>query len=269
MEESMTEEQRIRQEICREADSSGGEPEESASEPGASGQEPEESAPEPGASGQEPEESAPEPGASRQEPEESVPEPGASGQEPEESMPEPGASAEEPKESAPTTGSSSIDADKCEKMPEEAQASGTCPQNLLEMITDTFPGKRQDIRSYSALSLAYIGDVVYDLIIRTVVVSRANRPVNDLHRITVRYVSAGAQSKIVQALAGSFTEEEEAVYRRGKNSKPHTTAKNASVADYMKATGFEAVLGYLYLTGDMERALYLVKKGIQLTGLEL
>ena len=134
---------------------------------------------------------------------------------------------------------------------------------------DTFPGKRQDIRSYSALSLAYIGDVVYDLIIRTVVVSRANRPVNDLHRITVRYVSAGAQSKIVQALAGCFTEEEEAVYRRGKNSKPHTTAKNASVADYMKATGFEAVLGYLYLTGDMERALYLVKKGIQLTGLEL
>ena len=146
MEESMTEEQRIRQEICREADSFGGEPEESASEPGASGQEPEES--------------APEPGASRQEPEESVPEPGASGQEPEESMPEPGASAEEPKESAPTTGSSGIDADKCEKMPEEAQASGTCPQNLLEMIMDTFPGKRQDIRSYSALSLAYIGDVV-------------------------------------------------------------------------------------------------------------
>ena len=77
-------------------------------------------------------------------------------------MPEPGASAEEPKESAPTTGSSGIDADKCEKMPEEAQASGTCPQNLLEMITDTFPGKRQDIRSYSALSLAYIGDKVYE-----------------------------------------------------------------------------------------------------------
>ena len=73
--------------------------------------------------------------------------------------------------------------------------------------------------------------------------------------------------RIVQALAGCFTEEEESVYRRGKNSKPHTTAKNASVADYMKATGFEAVLGYLYLTGDMERALYLVKKGIQLTGL--
>lgn len=227
MEESMTEEQRIRQEICREADSFDEEPKGSAPGPGASAEEPKESAPGSGASGQ------------------------------------------ESKEGTPTTGSSGIDAGKCKKTPEGARAGGTCPQNLLEMITDTFPGKRQDIRSYSALSLAYIGDVVYDLIIRTVVVSRANRPVNDLHRITVRYVSAGAQSKIVQALAGSFTEEEEAVYRRGKNSKPHTTAKNASVADYMKATGFEAVLGYLYLTGDMERALYLVKKGIQLTGLEL
>ena len=119
------------------------------------------------------------------------------------------------------------------------------------------------------MSLAYIGDVVYDLIIRTVVVSRANRPVNDLHRITVGYVSAGAQSKIVQALAGSLTEEEEAVYRRGKNSKPHTTAKNASVADYLRATGFEAVLGYLYLKGDMERALHLVKEGIALAGLKI
>lgn len=146
---------------------------------------------------------------------------------------------------------------------------GACQQSILEMIAGAFPGKRQDIRSYSGLALAYIGDVVYDLVIRTVVVSRANRPVNDLHRIAVRYVSAGAQSRIVQALADSFTEEEKSVYRRGKNSKPHTTAKNASVADYLKATGFEAVLGYLYLKDDMERVLYLVKKGIELAGLEI
>ncbi len=152
---------------------------------------------------------------------------------------------------------------------EACREADTGSQSLLEMIRDTFPGKSQDIRSYSALTLAYIGDVVYDLIIRTVVVSRANRPVNDLHRITVGYVSAGAQSKIVQALAGSLTEEEEAVYRRGKNSKPHTTAKNASVADYLRATGFEAVLGYLYLKGDMERALHLVKEGIALAGLKI
>lgn len=144
---------------------------------------------------------------------------------------------------------------------------GDCRKSILELISDAFPGKHQDIRSYSALALAYIGDVVYDLVIRTMVVSQANRPVNDLHRITVRYVSANAQSKIVQALLDSLTEEEQSVYRRGKNAKPHTTAKNASLSDYLKATGFEAVLGYLYLTDQMERLLYLVKTGISLAGL--
>nr|WP_304955943.1 ribonuclease III domain-containing protein [uncultured Acetatifactor sp.] len=158
--------------------------------------------------------------------------------------------------------------DRCGQAWEEA-GKNTGRGSLLAAIKDVFPGKQQDIRSYSPLTLAYIGDVVYDLIIRTVVVSRANRPVNDLHRITVRYVSAGAQSRIVQTLMDSFTEEEQSVYRRGKNSKPHTTAKNASVSDYLKATGLEAVIGYLYLTDNMERALYLVKKGIELAGLEI
>ena len=136
---------------------------------------------------------------------------------------------------------------------------------FLQMISGAFPEKRQDIRTYSALTLAYIGDVVYDLIIRTVVVGLGNRPVNDLHRITVKYVSASAQAKMAQAIAQELTEEEKAVYRRGKNTKPHTTAKNASVSDYLKATGFEAVLGYLYLTDHLDRALELVKKGILLT----
>ena len=119
--------------------------------------------------------------------------------------------------------------------------------SLLSAILEAFPGKKQDIRTYSPLTLAYIGDAVYDLIIRTVVV--------------VKYVSASAQAKIVRALMDDFTEEEQAVYRRGRNSKPHTTAKNASIAEYMQATGFEAVLGWLYLTDKTERVLELVKKG--------
>lgn len=151
----------------------------------------------------------------------------------------------------------------------EESIKHTPPCSLREEIVRTFPGKKQDVRTYSPLTLAYIGDVVYDLIIRTVVVGKGNRPVNALHHITVKYVSANAQSKMIQALEGCLTQEEQAVYRRGKNAKPHTTAKNASVADYLKATGFEAVLGYLYLTDQMERALELVKKGIVLTGLEL
>lgn len=140
---------------------------------------------------------------------------------------------------------------------------------ILEMIQNYFPGKQQDIRSYSPLTLAYIGDAIYDLIIRTIVVARANRPANELHRITVRYVSANAQAAIIEELMAELTEEELAVYRRGKNAKPHTTSKNASIADYMKATGFEAVLGYLYLQNHLKRILELVKKGICVVGPEL
>lgn len=142
-------------------------------------------------------------------------------------------------------------------------------ESLLEAILRTFPGRRQDVRAYSPLALAYIGDAIYDLIIRTVVVERANRSANQLHHITVQYVKASAQALIVQALMEELTEEEQAVYRRGHNSKPHTMAKNASAGDYLKATGFEAVLGYLYLTGRMDRVLELVKRGIELTGLTL
>lgn len=142
-------------------------------------------------------------------------------------------------------------------------------EGIISNILTAFSGKHQDVRSYSPLALAYIGDAVYDLIIRTVVVERANRPANELHHITVGYVSAGAQAKIVEALMDSLTEEEQSVYRRGRNSKPHTMAKNASAGDYLKATGFEAVLGYLYLSDRMDRVLELIKTGTELAGLHL
>ena len=141
--------------------------------------------------------------------------------------------------------------------------------SLLKDILKTFQGKQKDIRTYTPLPQAYIGDAVYDLIIRTVVVEKANRPASQLHHLTIGYVSATAQSRIVQALEDSFTEEEQAVYRRGKNAKPHTTAKNASGADYMRATGLEAVIGYLYLTDRMDRGLELVEKGIRQAGLRI
>ncbi len=115
--------------------------------------------------------------------------------------------------------------------------------SLLKGILKTFQGEPKDVRTYSPLTLAYIGDAVYDLIIRTVVVERANRPAGRLHHMTAQYVSARAQARIVQALEENFTEEEQAIYRRGKNAKPHTMAKNASSADYMRATGLEAVIG--------------------------
>lgn len=141
--------------------------------------------------------------------------------------------------------------------------------NLLDRIRFFFPGKEQDIRTYSPLTLAYIGDAIYDLVIRTVVVERANRPNGDLHHITVKYVNAGAQAKMIEALQDKLTEEEQIVYRRGKNSKPHTMAKNATPADYRKATGFEAVMGYLYLKGETERMLELIRTGIEAAGMQI
>lgn len=141
--------------------------------------------------------------------------------------------------------------------------------NLLEQIRQVFDCKEQDIRAYSPLTLAYIGDAIYDLIIRSVVVERANRSANDLHKRTTRYVKAEAQAQMIMALQEELTEEEKAVYKRGRNAKSYTSAKNATLSDYRKATGFEALIGFLYLTNQTDRMLYIVKKGIELAGLEI
>ena len=141
--------------------------------------------------------------------------------------------------------------------------------NLLEKIKQTFECKEQDVRAYSPLTLAYMGDAIYDLIIRSVSVERANRSANDLHKKVIRYVKAETQAKMIQALQEELTEDEEAVYKRGRNAKSYTTAKNATMSDYRKATGFEALMGFLYLTGQTDRLLYLVKRGIELAELKI
>lgn len=140
---------------------------------------------------------------------------------------------------------------------------------FLQQIKDEFGCKEQDIRTYSPLALAYIGDAIYDLVIRSVVVERANRSNNDLHKKVVKYVKAEAQSAMIQALLTELTEDEAGIYKRGRNAKSYTTAKNASVGDYRRATGYEALLGYLYLTGQNDRLLYLIKKGIESVGMEI
>lgn len=129
---------------------------------------------------------------------------------------------------------------------------------ILDAIKQKFDCKGVDIRTYSPLTLAYIGDAIYDLVIRTVVVERANRPANSLHKMTIRYVNAKTQAQMIEALEPELSEEERAVYHRGRNAKSYTSAKNASIADYRKATGLEALLGYLYLQGEMDRLLALV-----------
>ena len=104
---------------------------------------------------------------------------------------------------------------------------------------------------------------MYELVIRTVIVERANRPANELHKLTTHYVQAQAQARMSQLLKEELTEEEADVLKRGRNAKPYTMAKNASRADYHKATGFEALIGYLYLTGQTERMLDLIRRGME------
>ena len=110
-----------------------------------------------------------------------------------------------------------------------------------------------DIRTYSPLTLAYIGDGIYDLVIRTIVVGKGNTRAGDLHRRTSQIVKAHTQAMMMDILLPCLTEEEESVYRRGRNAKSPTMAKNA--------TGFEALMGFLYLKDEFERLVELVKIG--------
>lgn len=134
---------------------------------------------------------------------------------------------------------------------------------ILEAIKQEFGCKEIDLRTYSPLTLAYIGDAIYELVIRTTVVERGNTSPNKLHQKTVKYVSARIQAKLIDGLLEELTEEELDIYKRGRNAKSYTTAKNATVMEYRKATGLEALCGYLYLQGRQERLLSLIKKAIE------
>ena len=131
---------------------------------------------------------------------------------------------------------------------------------LSVSVIDRFFGiEDKDIRSFSPLTLAYIGDAVYEIVIRTIIVEKGNAPVNKLHHKASSLVKAVAQKAAMEKILPLLTEEEEAVYKRGRNAKSYTSAKNASVIDYRIATGFEALMGFLYLMGRNERMLELVK----------
>ncbi|MDD5936179.1 MAG: ribonuclease III domain-containing protein [Clostridiales bacterium] len=138
-------------------------------------------------------------------------------------------------------------------------------ESIVAKVRETFALPTTDIRTYSPLALAYIGDSIYDLIIRTMLVEKGNAQVNKLHQKASKLVKAVAQKEIVHAIMDLLTEEEVAVFKRGRNAKSFTTAKNASVTDYRTATGFEALIGYLYLQEQLDRILYLVKEGLDRT----
>ena len=126
-------------------------------------------------------------------------------------------------------------------------------ETCLNCFKEAMKLKEVEAREYSPLALAYLGDAVYELAIRTFVMNHGNTQVNKTHKKTAGLVKAEAQANFYKVLEEELTEEEKAVYRRGRNAKSVTMAKHATMKDYRMATGFEALMGYLYLTEQMER----------------
>lgn len=122
--------------------------------------------------------------------------------------------------------------------------------------------KKTNPEELPSLALAYIGDAVYELVVRQYLLSRGAVKVNQLHKMAVRYVRAGAQAKALHILEGNLTEEEIAVVRRGRNAKSATLPKNADLMEYRQATALEALIGYLYLQDRQSRVLELIKIAI-------
>lgn len=135
--------------------------------------------------------------------------------------------------------------------------------SFTESLDQAFRLSDKDWKMYSPLTLAYIGDAAYELVVRSIVVKTANCQPQKLHQKVTSRVSAKAQAKMIEALQPMLTEEEAAIYKRGRNSKPYTKAKNASMTEYLEATGFEALIGYLYLCGQFERMNELIAVGFE------
>lgn len=119
----------------------------------------------------------------------------------------------------------------------------------------------KSLREYPAVVLAYIGDAVFELLVRTHIVASGKRKVKDIHLDTVGLVKAESQARVIRHIFDELSEEEQDIVKRGRNAKS-TPPKNADIGDYHMSTGFEALLGYLYLKGDEARLLYLVNKAL-------
>lgn len=142
-------------------------------------------------------------------------------------------------------------------------------KGLDSFIRSQFGVADVDIRTYSPLALAYIGDGIFDLVIRSVVVGKGNTRASQLHRRTSEVVKAHTQAEMIHVLEPLLTDEERDIYRRGRNAKSPTMAKNATMQDYRNATGFEALMGYLYLDDRMERIVELTRIAVNELHLKL
>ena len=129
---------------------------------------------------------------------------------------------------------------------------------------------KSEVLTISPLVLAYLGDTVYESYVREYLIRKnINKKVNDLHKSAIKYVNAKAQATIIHEIENELTEDEERIYKRGRNQKSHTSPKNADIIDYKHATGFEALIGYLYLNEESDRLKYIISKGLEIIELSM
>lgn len=134
--------------------------------------------------------------------------------------------------------------------------------NFFESIIDGINPPLTDVNQYSPLVLAYIGDAVYEVFIRTLLISGGNAPVHKLHKRSIDFVKAKAQSDVIHRILEHLSPEEQDIVRRGRNAKSGTIPKNADVTEYKYATGFESLIGYLYLQRDYTRLIQILRMSV-------
>lgn len=137
-------------------------------------------------------------------------------------------------------------------------------ESLMQEIANRFELTQMEPNLVSPLVLAYIGDAFYELIIRTKVVLGRQGQVHKLHKQSANLVKASAQAALMERIKVLLSEEELRIFKRGRNAHAHSVAKNSTIKDYRNATGFEALMGYLYLSRKIERAIDLVKLGVDM-----
>lgn len=135
--------------------------------------------------------------------------------------------------------------------------------NLLAYFEEKFNLQEVKLNQYSPLVLAYLGDAVYEMMIRAIIVHDGNMQVNKMHKMAKNLVKASAQAEMYYSIEPLLSEEEMSIFKRGRNAKSATKAKNATITDYRIATGFEALIGYLYLKKDLRRITDLVSEGVK------
>ena len=122
----------------------------------------------------------------------------------------------------------------------------------------------EELKQLNTTALAYMGDAVYEQFIREYILKKGTADVNKLHRISTMYVSAPAQAKIIKSLFDDLTEDEQKLVKRARNRKYHTKAKNADPITYKWATALEALVGYLYLSGDGQRLAQICEQAVEI-----